>query len=186
MEKDIFEDFNMDKFNELATKIKAGSPVHKINFNLENPNAIAGFYLISMDDIKSYIDKIIDRNNVDDNTLLVFESRHVIECCQIIYGVLSMIDNINNSVKFSYRFIIERIINDLLTKPLYYDDAIKKMDAIAYESININNNDNSAELAGRFMYILRNVWFIPYGKIDEMAAEAIKEFKKFTGDDNNE
>jgi hypothetical protein len=42
-------------------------------------------------------------------------------------------------------------------------------------------------IVDRFKHIMNNIWFIPYGKIDEMAKEAIDEFKKHCEDgDSNE
>ena len=175
-------DFSMEDFNKFADMIKAGSPVHKINFTIESPNAIAGMYLASMENITDYLDKIMDRENVTDNTLLVFESRHVVECCQIIYGCLTVLNGIG-MYRMKHEAFIAEILETLLTKPLFYPTAMKELESLTSNCIRIIENSNISEMVYKgFIYIMKNIWFIPYGKIDEIAREAINEFKKQCGE----
>ena len=51
-------------------------------------------YLATAPNIQSYLKNLLDLADVEDNTLLVFESRHVIECCQIIYGMLNILNGV--------------------------------------------------------------------------------------------
>lgn len=191
MEINNNQEFNMDKYNDFLKAIKAGSPVHKINFTLASPNAIAGMYLITMrGDMKSYLDEAADYSDLNDNTLLVFESRHVIECCQIIYGCLNILKGIGMfKASVDYEYIINMIMEKLLTKPSFYSKVNKEMGDIAYGCITLNNNnqEESKAMYQKFVYIIKNIWFVPYGKIDEIATEAIEEFKKQGGvDESNE
>ena len=183
------EEFSMEKFNDFAAKIKAGSPVHKINFTLECPNAVVGMYLITMEDAKSYIDKAADEADLNDDTLLVFESRHVVECCQIIYGCISILKGIN-LIRYNQNIIINHITNALLPAPLFYSNMVTEIDYIidsCIDAVAFNNYDNGEKILESFNHIMKNIWFVPYGKIDEMAKEAIEEFKKNTKDgENNE
>lgn len=181
MENINSQEFNMDKYNDFLKKIKAGSPVHKINFTLENPNAVVGMYLITMENVEDYLNKAADYAELKKNTLLVFESRHVVECCQIIYGCLNILKGIN-MYRLEYETFINQIIDTLLTKPLFYNTAIKELENIAYHCIHLPNDDVSI-IYDKFLYIVKNIWFVPYGKIDEIANEAIEEFKKQCGDD---
>ena len=177
--KNNTQGFNMEEYNEFLKKIKAGSPVHKINFTLESPNAVAGMYLITIEDPKTYLDKIVDHTNLKPNTLLVFESRHVIECCQIIYGCLNVLKGINVFYK-KYEDFINDIITELLTKPIFYYMLAERMNDILIRYI--DTYEETLEIRKKFIYILKNIWFVPYGQIDEIAKEAIEEFKKNCGD----
>lgn len=186
MENNIPE-FDINKYNDFIKSIKAGSPVHKINFTLESPNAVVGMYLITMDDAEAYLDKAADKTDLNDDTLLVFESRHVIECCQIIYGCLNILSGIG-MYKISYNTFIEQVVDTLLSKPQFYTQAIKELVNIAHNLIHIEaSDDNMKKIYVRFLYIMRNIWFVPYGQIDEMAKEGIAEFEKHCKDgENNE
>jgi len=178
------QEFNMDKYNDFLSKIKAGSPVHKINFTLEHPNAVVGMYLITMENVIPYLDKVADYTDLNNDTLLVFESRHVIECCQIIYGCLSILDKMN-MLKYSIRFIINKIIESLLTKPSFNDVISDNLHYIAIDCINVREIKNRDVIVNNLEYILKTIWFIPYGRIDEIAKEAIDEFKKQCGEGGN-
>lgn len=177
---------DMEEYNKFLRSIKAGSPVHKINFTIETPNAAAGMYLLTKDDFKSYINEATDLTDVSDNTLLVFESRHVIECCQIIYGCLTVLNNMG-LLRKDCEDIIGDIIDALLTKPIYYTTFTITIDHIVIAAIHVPNSKETNEVFERIRYIFKNIWFIPYGKIDEIASEAIKEYKeRYKVGDNNE
>lgn len=175
------QEFDMEKYNDFLKTIKAGSPVHKVNFTMEDANAIVGMFLITKPDVKSYIDKAADYTNLEKNTLLVFESRHVVECCQIIYGCLNIFTSVG-MYKMNYEYFINRIIKVLLTKPIFYSTLITEMDNITDSCITLHDSEQGREIYGGFKYLMRNIWFIPYGKIDEMANEAIEEFKNQSGE----
>lgn len=174
------KEFSMEKFNDIMTKIKAGSPVHKINFSIENMNAVAGMYLISEKNMIDRIDNIADYADLNDTTLLVFESRHVIECCQIIYGCLTVLDGLD-VFKFTYNYIIDKIIEALLTRPITRYKLNEYMGEIATSSFKSFDNKNASELFENFKYLMRNIWFVPYSEIDNIANEAIEKFKKDCG-----
>ena len=173
------KEFNMEQYNDFLKSIKAGSPVHKINFTLECPNAVVGMYLMTIDNTKEYLDKIVDREDLNDNTLLVFESRHVVECCQIIYGCLNLLKNIN-MYRMKYEVFIDMVIDTLLTKPSYYKNIDKELINLTYNCIHIDidKREEASLFYNKFFNIMRSIWFIPYGKIDETAKEAIEVFQK--------
>jgi predicted nucleic-acid-binding protein len=173
--------FNMESYNELIKKINSGSPVHKINFSIESPNAIIGMYLMAMPSTEEYLKNKADFKDLTEDTLLSFEHRHVVECCQILYGSMNILENIN-LLKHSSKFIINRIISSLLTRPLFYKDALQELDIIANQAFNLNQD--SEKIYKNFKYIIDNIWFVPYGLIDEMINEAIEEFNKTHGDNN--
>ena len=184
-----YQEFDMNKFNDFTKMIKAGSPVHKINFTLECPNAVVGMYLITMgDNTELYLDKMADYTDLNDDTLLVFESRHVVECCQIIYGCLNILKNVN-MYRMDYKVFIDQIIDTLLSRPIFYKKMIKELEYITHSCIDINTDrvENPTLVHRKFLHIMKNIWFVPYGKIDEMAKSAIEEFEKYTKvGENNE
>ena len=171
----------IENYDNFLKMIKSGSPVHKINFSIESGNAIAGMYLISQKDIKPCMDEIVDKTDLKGDTLLVFESRHVVECCQILFGCLHVLNSVK-IIKHSSVFIINRIISTLLTKPLLYKDMLLELNVIATQSIINSDNEDVKQVFKNFKYILDNIWFIPYGEIDELIKKAIKEFEdKYNG-----
>lgn len=180
------QEFSMEAYNDLITKIKCGSPVHKINLSIENNNAVAGMYLITMPDVKTYLTEKNDLENLNNDTLLVFESRHVVECSLIIYGCLYLLHNAN-AIQFSIKYIIDRYIKILLSRPKFYDEIIREIGMLARSSIRRDGSKNSKKIHDDLEYIMKNIIFVPYAKIDEIGEEAIKEFKeKYDGDDKNE
>ena len=178
--------FSYENYDKFLKMIKAGSPVHKINFDVETPNAVVGMYLIAQKDVKPCIDKVVDKTDLKGDTLLVFESRHVVECCQIIFGCLHVLDSVKVTTH-SPNFIINRIIGTLLTRPLFHRDMLKQINVIAVDTIINSNNEEIKQVFQNFKYILENIWFVPYGEIDELVKTAINEYKdELTGDDKNE
>lgn len=178
--------FSMDEYNKFLKQIKVGSPVHKINFNLESPNAIVGMYLITKEDnTKEYLDKYTDKEDINNDTLLVFESRHVIECCQIIYGILNVLKNIG-MYRLDYKTFINEILDTTLTKPSYYTTVMNELANITNNCIHTDGSKKAAVIYDNFEYILKNIWFVPYGQIDAMGEEAMEEFKKRSEVINNE
>lgn len=186
MENNKEQGFNMEDYNKFLKSIKCGSPVHKINFSLESPNAIVGMYLVTMVDMENYLNKIIDDSEINKDTLLVFESRHVIECCQIIYGCLNMLKSLD-MYRTEYKVFINEVIDTLLSRPSFYKNIINELTNITHNLININTDKTkeASLIYKKFLYIMQNIWFIPYGEIDEMAKEAIEEFKKHCGEGEN-
>jgi len=178
------QEFSMDEYNDFLKKIKSGSPVHKINFNIENPNAIVGMYLMTLPNVKSYIDKVKDTEDLTNDTLLSFENRHVIECCQIIYGSLYALEGIN-AIQVSKLWVINRILSSLLLRPMFYKDVVVELGNISRDTVKSGNSEEIKIVYNNLKYVIENIWFIPYGTIDEIAKEAIQEFEKRYGDNSS-
>ena len=177
---DFNEEKNIDSvefLKDMQRKIKCGSPVHKINFKIDD-KAIIGMYLLTMKDICNKIHEYTDMDDINDNTLLVFEYKHVVECCQIIYGVLQ-------SVKIkNCKDVIDRILEEFLTRPFFYSELEEKLNDIFSDYTMFFAED----LHVAFNSIVNNIWFIPYGILDNLSNEAVEEFKSMTGikEDKNE
>lgn len=173
-EKDID---NIEFLKDMQRKIKCGSPVHKINFKIDD-RAIIGMYLLTIKDVCNKIHEYTDMGDINDDTLLVFEYKHVVECCQIIYGVLQSV-KIKNCKK-----VIDRILEEFLTRPFFYSELEEKLDDIFSDYTMFF----TADLHAVFNSIINNIWFIPYGILDNLSNEALEEFKKMSSieEDKNE
>lgn len=167
----------LENYQKFASTINATCPIHKINFNLENNNAIAGMYLVVMEDPKSYLNKIVDKKDLNDNTLLVFQSRHVVECCQIIYGCIRILDGVKMA-KVSAEYVINKLITALLTTPIFYYSFTLEIGNIINAAVINPKSDVEIATYNKFKSIMENIWFVPYAGIDNIAKEAIEEFKK--------
>ena len=169
--------FNMEQYNDFIKKINTGSPVHKINFSIESPNSIIGMYLITKPSTEDYLKDKADFKDLTENTLLSFEHRHVVDCCQILYGAMNILENLK-ILKFSTEFVIDSIITALLTRPLFYKNALQELNIITTRAFNLDNKYvDSEKIYKNFKYLMNNIWFVPYGLIDEMINEAIEDFK---------
>ena len=174
------QEFTIKDYNEYVKNLKVGCPIHKINLTVEHPNALAGMYLLTLKDPISYIDKIVDFEEVNDDTLLFFEPRHVVECCQVIYGCLSVLDNMH-LLKYSINYCIENIIKSLLTRPIFYKDFLN---AVSVKWLHEYDSESAKLVDKFFSHIMKNIWFVSYNDIDNMAHQAIEDFKK--NSDKNE
>lgn len=174
------QEFSIQDYNEYVKKLKVGCPVHKINFTTEHPNALAGMYLLTLKDPISYINEIVDLEDVNDDTLLFFEPRHVVECCQLIYGCLSVLNDMH-LLKYGINFCIYHIIENLLTRPIFYKDLLN---AVSVKWLFEYDSENAKIVDKIFSHIMKNIWFISYNDIDNIAYQAIEDFKK--NSDKNE
>lgn len=176
------EEININEYNEILNNFKLKSPIHKIQIDLDNKNSIAGAYLLIKKDIDDYFSNIINKSDINPNTILVFETRHVMECCQIISGPLLIFKERNIiSEDYIIHDFINRVIRSLLTTPKFYDDVIMDMKNIlknhGFDNYNENNNSHRA-LFEVFTSIFMNIWFITYSDIDNIVQEAINKLEK--------
>lgn len=148
------------------------TPVHKLNFDDENVDIIAGMYLITNDKYKEILDKFIDKSKTTDNAVLVFESRHLYELGGLIYGLLVPINGNDHSIED----IIECVSYFLGCAGNYLCYRTLKR-SISYH-INNRLKVEDGEYKNRLLYIMENIWFLPYDKIDQLVRMGIDEFKK--------
>ena len=80
--------------------------------------------------------------------------------------------------KVSPEYIIDKIISALLTKPIFYNKFSSEMDFIITSCLLTPVPDDKIIISKKFKYIMENIWFVPYGSIDNIAKEAIEEYKK--------
>lgn len=168
-------------YEKFFKEMNTGCPVHKVQFNFVNTNAVLGMYLVTNPDVDSILEKRVNKSDINDDTLLVFESRHLTECCSIIYGAVKLIYQTDHNRDLT-RSVIEELF-DALHKPIFYnrfkmciDDVIKKVGwkfEKGYPAYNLK-------------IIIENIWFISYSDIDELTNDAIKEIKENSGGEEDE
>lgn len=154
------------------TEFSISTPVHKLNFDDENVDIIAGMYLITNDKYKEILDEFIDKSKTTDDTILVFETRHLYELGGLIYGLLIPISTKDNSLED----IIECVSYFLgCARSFLCYRTLKR--SISYH-INNRLKVDDGEYKNRLLYIMENIWFLPYDKIDQLVRMGIDEFKK--------
>lgn len=166
-------------YSKVFNTIKTGSPVHVINLDINNPNAVVGMYLITLNNTRDFMKSYIKKPNANDNSILVFESRHVSECIQILYGVFCPLISMQI---YEEPFIRELLVNTmqyLLKYPHTYAEFKNKLKEIT-EKIHKETSDNEdyERVINNLYYIINNIWYISYYDIDQILEKATEEYKK--------
>lgn len=155
--------------------IRVAAPVYKLNFNDENPDIIAGMFLISDEKLNDHLREFVDKDKLNDDTMLFFQPRHLIEIFGIIYGVLYGI-GIKPEVIHGY---IKNINKDIADGCFYSD--YKK---------SIRNNliplCIPSDMLEKICFIFTEIIFIPYDKIDQLARMGVDLFKKMAKEVNKD
>ena len=164
--------------NELfkTAGVKLANPVKKLNLD-NNPKALIGMYLVSSDKYEDIIKNNIDKNDVNSNTILFFEDRHLFDIGSILLGTYYYLIESGDLRKHD----VTDFVSDLLSaasKKCRYDMLMAIIDDTMYD-YNLTNN----HLYKRLLYITKNVWFLGYNNIDDLLQEALKVYTKET---NNE
>lgn len=172
------DDTNFD-YNKVFNTIKTGSPIHAINLDINNPNAIVGMYLIASKNPKEIIGEYIKKPTGDDYTILVFESRHIAECIQILYGVFSLLISMDIYEEIIIKMKLIEVMKYLLQYPHTYKEFKKYIESFSKEmDKSISDGDsNYNEVMNNLIYIINNIWYLTYYDIDQILEKATKEFK---------
>ena len=161
---DFFKQFNPGKIVEK-------SPALKINTDMENKLFAVGFDIV-LDDP----DKVgYDTDDLNSDTLVMIDTRHMMECLMIISGALFCIKKYivhSNDSHFIYNdFILQ--IRDVVCKGVVRYNEITKV------ATSICNDFSSNGLAGQIkeglFRIIADIWFLPYSEIDKRKEKIEKE-----------
>jgi hypothetical protein len=168
MENNNESEINVNEFN-------MASPVYRLNFDSKNTTVIAGMYLATNENYRSILDKFVDKSSINrDSTYLFFAQRHIAEVFSIAYGVLSIIPKaMDNYNPLPLKFV------------KYFSEVLEYRCCITEEELNnhvnefiCGNSDIITQDKEKFMYILGNIWFLPYDKIDTLVRLGIDEFNQ--------
>ena len=187
-------DFKDPNYDEVTESFNLKCPVKKINFKNESPSFIAGMWLISSPNGLDKAKEKADISDLDDNTLLFFENRHVVEIGQVMYGMLSMAKG--SKVVFKEGIELEDVFNIVIKlmngwRQICTYEEYKEL----YHSIVIKNIHKSyptvckeSELATRIRVKIQKIYdilpFISYNELDNIAKTAIEDYEKSLGDKN--
>lgn len=169
---------DMETVNALKNEIMAKCPIHKVNLTIETPQAVAGMYLLTLPKAKDILADIVDLSDLHDETLLFITNRQIAEVCQIMYGILAVLEKQDKLNALGVSTIISRIYK--IPTVSTYTDFVEYVESICHAFL----NEIPQPIYGNLEYIMKNIWFVPYGKIDELANTAIREFQNATGDTN--
>ena len=174
--ENIFESIENDpNFDELMKNFKLTCPVKKINLKVDEPNCIAGMWLISSDDID--MKSKADMDNLEDNTILYFTNQHIVELAKILFGMLILITQ-NKIIKQEdvYPIITEYMS---FVKSINTYNRYKKMCSdIVNKWFNLKSSNATTNFLAKFIEILELMIFMPYNELDNLAQEAIDNFSK--------
>lgn len=181
------EEIDMQQF---FNQIQEKCPVNIYNYGATEHAKliIVGKYLMCKNkiELKDIFNKYALKDNVKNNSILFFDRHHIIELITIIGGALDTPAFINANNDVSY-------IEDILIKIANFISSIHTYkELIDYINNLINNNIHNVyrsidtKVIERLRAILYDIWFIPYSKLDNIAREAIDQYKKEMGDNNNE
>jgi len=163
---------NQMSYNEFMNQIKCGCPVHTMDFGI-SMNAVAGMYLLLSHNIDDVLNKYMDKPSIKDMTLMIFESRHIVECCQVIAGALYVYTNENTDF---VKKIVKHILLSLLTCSAMFPD---DFDAKLNEIVDMCNNPlNDKLLNDNLKKIILNIWFVPYTNLDAIGKEGFEEYER--------
>jgi hypothetical protein len=165
------KDINFDIDSASFEEFKLNCPAHKLNYCDDNVDIIAGLFLITNENPKKILDSYIDKENVTDNTILFFERRHLYELGGMLYGLLAAL-NLN---KGDLSNTVSAILN-IADRPVTYKDLKEYIDNYMINFLSIDES----MYANLLQYILHNIWFLPYDKIDTLVRLGIDEFNNST------
>lgn len=177
MNKNIFN-FN----NEFNNTIMENRPVFVFDYNTDNKQGILISYLLylDIDTLQEKISKYVSLEDISNDSIILFDKRHIIELAQMYYGYFRII-TFNNNDELC-KSCTEKIIKKLYL-PIKFKDLYSYMDAICLDYTKYDTN----VIKDKIQLINKTIWFIPYSKIDELILEAVdiyeKENKK-EGDNN--
>ena len=163
-------------------QFKVSCPVKKINMTLETPNAVAGMYIISLDEGDKYLKDKAELNDVNDNTILFFTNQQIVEVCDFLYGILNLFAEnqiikreeiilfIRETIAFCHTVPTYKMLKEFITTQVIKYFALPKLGTL---------------MRDRFSNVMLYVWFISYATLDELAQEGVDSFRKSNPDSEN-
>lgn len=177
------EQFKIPEVDEIMNKFKLSCPVKKINMTLEQPNCIAGMWLISKENSEKEVQEKADFSDLTDDTILFFTNQHIVEICNILYGMLSLFKQNNIITEHDVDKCIRDLINFCHSVPSYF--MLKEyVDQIPNKYLDFLKCPIA--LLSKFCNIMKDIWFVPYNELDKFAQEGIDSFKASIGENKNE
>lgn len=181
------EELDMQEF---YNKIQSKCPVNIFNFStIQHPkSSIIGIYLMCLtsEEIEKEIYKYAITEDIKDESILFFDRHHIIELGAIINGMMQIL--VEN--KFVDKYFINDRVTELIkfiSNPCSYVELMNFVISIINKIRKQNENINPIVFT-RMKSIMKNIWFIPYAKLDVIADDAKKMYdnKDNENGDNHE
>jgi hypothetical protein len=182
---------NNDRLNGLSEEDKAMNeqimktldtlrvqcPVHKLNLNDDNKQAIAGRYLLTFVDVEEILSPLAQMSDVTDDTILFFDNRHVAETIQLFYGMSGILVDTRFVSKETQKKFIADVVELMSTNRIMtYKQLKNSMDTIHANSFAAKGIKEIT--MKNLKTIMRLIWFVPYAKIDGIADQIIEQYRK--------
>ena len=174
--------------DEVTATIKSVSPTKVINFldinNQENPYSIIGSALLirgfkEYKDIKFgnkvyQVPSIADMDNIKNGSVIYIKDYQKLEALHIIDGALTLLYNNSIISETDASIIINEVIKlnnfNKLEKP-YID--LRESTALLKS---LSTSDQKTKTLGNLLQIIKFIWFIPYGELDNIYNDFVSEF----------
>jgi hypothetical protein len=176
LDKDIPE-----YYKNLFNSFKSTSPVAKLNIETTDPKFVLGLYLMTKtsDEIREILKPKAVMDDLNEDTLLFFEARHVMELITVINGMLTPAVTAGvipfDTVKIKTNKLIE-----VLNVPTYYDTFKAFLHKFCHR-LNLLNSFPQ-DYVDRISAVFDYIWFVPYVSMDEIVNSAVKQYEQETGD----
>ena len=170
---------SMEKLFDKLTpaEFKQLSPSQKINIEINNELFIVGFNIICDEYDLKY-----DLKDLMPNTIVMIDTRHLVECALMIAGgifCVSKVLNMDCDIHNDIWQVMSRINNNLAK----YDDLDIAAKIIANKYARMANTTiENNKILNKLYYTIKNIWFLPYGEIDKIK----EQIKKELGEKENE
>lgn len=172
------EDKEMNRqIMEAIDKISVQCPVHKVNLNNDNKQAIAGRYLMTFADVEQVLKGISQMSDLKDHTFLFFDNRHIAETLQIFYGMTGVLVDARLLTKESQTFILENIASTINQNRVVTYGTFKRLMDGVYSKGFASKGIHEVSMRN-IKTILYMIWFVPYNQIDAIADQIINEYAK--------
>ena len=180
----------------VTATIKSVSPTKVINFldinNQENPYSIIGSALlirgfkeykdIKFDNKVYQVPSIADMDNIKNGSVIYIKDYQKLEALHIIDGALTLLYNNSIISETDASIIINEVIKlnnfNKLEKP-YID--LRESTALLK---NLSTSDQKTKALDNLLQIIKFIWFIPYGELDNIYNDFVSEFNDSNAKNN--
>lgn len=167
--------------DDIFNTIKMGNPVKLFNFDAKNNpvETIIGLYLNicllndNADKIKNALEPKIVIDDMTDDSLLIFDKRHIYEVCLILNAVL---DGFKKNKYIINKDLIKKIFN-ITSECITYAE----FKSIILKLISEYKDTLPEPIYNNFKIMMGYIWFIPYNGFIEIYTDAEKLYKKEKG-----
>ena len=164
-------------YDEVMNQFKVSCPVKKINISEETPGAIAGMFILTSENGVELLKEKADLSDLEDTTILFFTNQHLVEMCNVIYGISVAINGVpkDDSEKAKSMNAIYTFIDGCSTPITYYH--YKKLIINVHSDIVYTGYYKYYKIREKIIEILRCIPFVSYNNLDEIAKSALDEVK---------